>query len=191
MRDLPEGWKQLTDPNSGKFYYANMTTNTTQWERPASVIKKIEPLKVEKKITVKPTWVKFGKIYHDTANDQYSTFKPFGFVEKTEVENEKKPSEKKMKKKPVTAEKVEKKAEEVKKPSIKETPETAKKVEKKTEEKIAKKAKIKISDKSSSCKIHTPLAKGPSHIAKGQSHMARGPSHAAIGPMYSKYIVQL
>ena len=33
---LPEGWRALTDPASGKTYYANITTSQTQWERPVS-----------------------------------------------------------------------------------------------------------------------------------------------------------
>lgn len=31
---LPEGWIALTDPASGKTYYANTTTSNTQWDKP-------------------------------------------------------------------------------------------------------------------------------------------------------------
>ena len=33
---VPHGWKALTDPSSGKIYYANTVTNNTQWEKPVS-----------------------------------------------------------------------------------------------------------------------------------------------------------
>jgi len=31
---LPPGWEEMQDPGSGKLYYVNHTTQTTQWERP-------------------------------------------------------------------------------------------------------------------------------------------------------------
>eukprot|EP00286_Rhodomonas_abbreviata_P014446 CAMPEP_0181326060 /NCGR_PEP_ID=MMETSP1101-20121128/21279_1 /TAXON_ID=46948 /ORGANISM="Rhodomonas abbreviata, Strain Caron Lab Isolate" /LENGTH=95 /DNA_ID=CAMNT_0023434453 /DNA_START=204 /DNA_END=487 /DNA_ORIENTATION=- len=32
---LPPGWSMGTDPNSGRAYYYNTSTNTTQWELPS------------------------------------------------------------------------------------------------------------------------------------------------------------
>ena len=32
--DLPEGWKEATDPNSGQKYYYNKKIGATQWEKP-------------------------------------------------------------------------------------------------------------------------------------------------------------
>ena len=32
---LPEGWSEAVDPNTGKTYYENHQTKTTQWERPS------------------------------------------------------------------------------------------------------------------------------------------------------------
>jgi hypothetical protein len=33
---LPQGWRQLTDPGSGRIYYANTQTGQTQWSAPAN-----------------------------------------------------------------------------------------------------------------------------------------------------------
>ena len=32
---MPEGWKALTDRESGRTYYSNRILKTTQWQRPA------------------------------------------------------------------------------------------------------------------------------------------------------------
>jgi len=32
--DLPPGWEERTDPNTGRVYYANLVTRKSQWERP-------------------------------------------------------------------------------------------------------------------------------------------------------------
>ena len=34
--DLPNGWEEKRDPSSGKSYYVNHTTKSTQWERPTA-----------------------------------------------------------------------------------------------------------------------------------------------------------
>ena len=35
---LPPGWLEATDPGSGRSYYVNMQTGTTQWEPPVSAV---------------------------------------------------------------------------------------------------------------------------------------------------------
>jgi len=35
LTDLPSGWKEVTDKDSGKPYYYNAATGVTQWQRPA------------------------------------------------------------------------------------------------------------------------------------------------------------
>ena len=34
-KSLPVNWVQMTDPNTGKTYYANTATKETQWAFPA------------------------------------------------------------------------------------------------------------------------------------------------------------
>merc|ERR1712048_1444472 len=33
---LPEGWEELTDPNTGRTYYVDHVTKKTSWERPGA-----------------------------------------------------------------------------------------------------------------------------------------------------------
>jgi hypothetical protein len=50
---LPEGWKALTDPASGKIYYANITTEQSQWERPVASAEINKPKLTANKNTLK------------------------------------------------------------------------------------------------------------------------------------------
>ena len=34
---VPDGWKEIADPKSGRFYYTHKASGTTQWERPADL----------------------------------------------------------------------------------------------------------------------------------------------------------
>jgi len=40
---LPPGWSQAIDPNTGKVYYKNHNTQTTQWEKPKQIFANTAP----------------------------------------------------------------------------------------------------------------------------------------------------
>ena len=54
---LPQNWKMLVDPRSGRAYYANTVTGKTQWETP--------------QVSNQPTQDKFIKMYDSKSNRYY------------------------------------------------------------------------------------------------------------------------
>jgi len=52
MRDLPEGWEEHYDAESGRTFYVDTTTGSSQWERPERQVKQ-EHVKAEHLIKLK------------------------------------------------------------------------------------------------------------------------------------------
>lgn len=56
VRDLPTGWKEVTDKDSGKPYYYNAATGVTQWQKPMAERFGVEGDSNTRTLTPASTW---------------------------------------------------------------------------------------------------------------------------------------
>ena len=89
LRDLPTGWKEVTDKDSGKPYYYNAATGVTQWQKPlagnfgaagdSSVVASLDPActwRMKLDVTAPKTSGKFATIQANVRFAEEEGFEP-------------------------------------------------------------------------------------------------------------------